>query len=264
MALPPRLRWSGYLLGFAIGGFFDGILLHQVLQWHHLLSGLEGPAFRDLRVQILADGLFHVAMYVVALVGLFWLARSRHELGLANADRLLLASVLMGFGIWHIVDAVVFHWTMGIHRIRMQTGHPLLWDLAWFFVFGVAIAAGGLLLRRRVRDRPPGMRGRAAGLTVALITLGAGPLAALPPPGSGAVVVLFGPGATSEQMFDAFGAVNGGIVWADPSARVWVIEIGDDARAGALYRHGALLVSHSAVSIGCFSWLQVGAPGDGP
>ena len=23
-------RWSGYALGFAIGGFFDGILLHQI------------------------------------------------------------------------------------------------------------------------------------------------------------------------------------------------------------------------------------------
>jgi uncharacterized membrane protein len=30
------------MLGFAFGGFFDGILLHQVLQWHHLLSGI-GP-----------------------------------------------------------------------------------------------------------------------------------------------------------------------------------------------------------------------------
>jgi uncharacterized membrane protein len=30
------------LLGFALGGFFDGILLHQILQWHHLLSSRSG------------------------------------------------------------------------------------------------------------------------------------------------------------------------------------------------------------------------------
>ncbi|HEX6011733.1 MAG TPA: DUF2243 domain-containing protein [Geminicoccaceae bacterium] len=24
--------WAGHLLGFAMGGFFDGILLHQILQ----------------------------------------------------------------------------------------------------------------------------------------------------------------------------------------------------------------------------------------
>lgn len=46
---------AGYLLGFALGGFFDGILLHQVLQWHHLLQGVEGAVFRQVRTQILAD-----------------------------------------------------------------------------------------------------------------------------------------------------------------------------------------------------------------
>jgi uncharacterized membrane protein len=50
------------VLGFALGGFFDGILLHQVLQWHHFLSLVPGEALRDIGVQILADGLFHAAM----------------------------------------------------------------------------------------------------------------------------------------------------------------------------------------------------------
>jgi uncharacterized membrane protein len=34
------------VLGFAFGGFFDGILLHQVLQWHHLLSLVKGGSVR--------------------------------------------------------------------------------------------------------------------------------------------------------------------------------------------------------------------------
>ena len=48
------MRWSG-LLGFALGGFFDGILLHQILQWHHLLSLVPGMV--DLRVQICGTGI---------------------------------------------------------------------------------------------------------------------------------------------------------------------------------------------------------------
>lgn len=52
-------EWSGLSLGFGLGGFFDGILLHQVLQWHHLLSGVE-QAHVDIRVLIMTDGLFHV------------------------------------------------------------------------------------------------------------------------------------------------------------------------------------------------------------
>ncbi|PZN29727.1 MAG: DUF2243 domain-containing protein, partial [Proteobacteria bacterium] len=63
--------WAGYLLGFALGGFFDGILLHQILQWHHLLLGVDAEPLQDIRVQILADGLFHLLMYGIALVGLW-------------------------------------------------------------------------------------------------------------------------------------------------------------------------------------------------
>lgn len=63
-------------LGFALGSFFDGTLPDQNLQRHHLLSGLD-PAFADIGVQILADGLFHALMYVIAAVGLWLLWRWR-------------------------------------------------------------------------------------------------------------------------------------------------------------------------------------------
>ena len=63
---------AGGLLGFALGGFFDGILLHQILQWHHLLSAID-PA--NARMQVMADGFFHALMYVLALAGLWLLWR---------------------------------------------------------------------------------------------------------------------------------------------------------------------------------------------
>ena len=68
----PWFRW-GAVLGFALGGFFDGILLHQILQWHHLLSLV--PGIDDLRMQVLWDGWFHALMYVIALAGLAGLWR---------------------------------------------------------------------------------------------------------------------------------------------------------------------------------------------
>src|SRR5919107_1961289 len=99
-----RFHWSGYLLGFGLGGVFDGILLHQILQWHHLLAGLQGAAFRDIRVQILADGLFHALMYVITAAGLWLLWRARGELGGPDTDRILFANLLIGFGVWHLTD----------------------------------------------------------------------------------------------------------------------------------------------------------------
>ena len=29
---------AGGLFGLGLGGFFDDIVMHQVLQWHHMLS----------------------------------------------------------------------------------------------------------------------------------------------------------------------------------------------------------------------------------
>ena len=64
--------FAGFGIGFALAGFFDGILLHQILQWHSLLSSLNGEIFEDLRFRMLTDGLFHVVMYAIGAVGL-WL-----------------------------------------------------------------------------------------------------------------------------------------------------------------------------------------------
>lgn len=149
---PPKrsrqLRWAGFLLGFALAGFFDGILLHQVLQWHHLLIELRSPPFQDRSVQILADGLFHSLMYVLAALGLWLLWRARREFAETGSDRLALAWALVGFGVWHILDAVVVHWLLGLHHIRADSPNPLFWDLLWFFLFGVLFVAAGWRLQR--------------------------------------------------------------------------------------------------------------------
>ena len=35
---PTAITLPGIILGVGLGGFVDGILLHQILQWHHMLS----------------------------------------------------------------------------------------------------------------------------------------------------------------------------------------------------------------------------------
>ena len=234
---------AGLVLGFALGGFFDGILLHQVLQWHHLLSAVAG--WGDLRAQVLADGLFHAAMYLVALLGLWLLWRQRQE----PSGRRLVAAALIGFGAWHVADAVLSHWLLGIHRIRMDSAVPLVWDLAWVLAFGVlAIAAGGWLARR-----PGGPPGRAVAAALALAIATAGPVAALPP-ATGPVLALFRPDMRPEAVFRAVAAIDGRIVAG--AGDLWVIAPGPRGDTGALYREGAWLVSRSLVGAGCIAWLR--------
>jgi uncharacterized membrane protein len=59
-----RLRGPGILLGIGLGGFVDGILFHQILQWHHLLSSRSDDptdTVAGLETNTLADGLFHAS-----------------------------------------------------------------------------------------------------------------------------------------------------------------------------------------------------------
>ena len=249
------------LVGFSLGGFFDGILLHQILQWHHLLSDVD--ALKDMRTQILADGLFHALMYVVAVMGLTRLWRRRAVLSTRDADRILSGHALMGFGIWHIVDGVFSHWVTGIHRIKPDAATPLLWDLGWFFVFGVLPAVAGWYMRRRTPG-DGGRHGRAAAATLGVAAALAGPIAALPDRGGDAsdpVMVMFAPGVGGAAAFNALAKVDARVLWVDRSGGLWAVSMKDRRDAWKLYASGAMLVANSRVAFGCFSWTQVPSAG---
>ena len=50
---------AGILLGLGLGGFFDGIVLHQILQWHHMLTDAGYPAtsVENLKINTFWDSL---------------------------------------------------------------------------------------------------------------------------------------------------------------------------------------------------------------
>ena len=251
----PSATASGVLLGIAVGGFFDGILLHQVLQWHHLLSGLDGARGRDLRFQVLADGLFHAALYVVAAVGLWRLHRAARADGAPDA-RTLGAALAVGFGIWHVADTLLSHWVLGIHRIRQDAANPLFWDVLWLVVFGLL---PGLFGWRALRRGAPGSpRAPIPPGALALVVMLGGAWAALPPPGDAPVLALYAPDTPPDRVMDGIEAAGGALVWFDARAGLWAVDLPEGAATTPLYDHGAVLVGRSAVAIGCFRWLAAG------
>jgi uncharacterized membrane protein len=238
------------VLGIGLGGFFDGILLHQVLQWHHLLSLVPGQAFRDLGNQILADGLFHVLMYAVTAFGLGLLWRRRGGLSESGAAGAVVGGALLGFGIWNLIDVGFFHWILGIHRIRVNVPDPMAYDLGWLAVFGlIPLAAAWLVLRR-----PPsggGRHGGAAGAALSILALLAAPLAALPVPGSRSALILFGPGTSPAAAMNAVLASDARLLWADEDGRMMAVALDPKGGSAPFYRAGAMLVTRSPMLAGC-------------
>jgi uncharacterized membrane protein len=140
------------LLGIGLGGFVDGIVLHQILQWHHLLSSDHPVDTVDgLRLNTLADGLFHGVAWLAVLAGLTLLyARLAGSPRPAWTPRVLVGWMLVGWGAFNLVEGIIDHHLLGIHHVRSGP-HQLVWDLA-FLGFGGLLVAGGLLLRRRGAD----------------------------------------------------------------------------------------------------------------
>jgi uncharacterized membrane protein len=239
------------VLGFAVGGFFDGILLHQILQWHHLLSAVA--AVDDMRLQVLWDGLFHSLMYVIAAAGLVGLWRV-HRRGSAVGGAAFAGALLVGFGTWHIVDAVLSHWLLGIHRIRQGSENVLLWDLVWFALFGVLPVLIGLRLGRGggtpARIRPAVM------LALSAMTAGSGAWALMPPAGQPFTTVVFRPGVSPVEAYEALAALDARFIWSDRAMGVVVVDIAPERRR-SLYRRGALLVTGSGMPAGCIGWSAV-------
>lgn len=240
------------IIGIGLSGFFDGILLHQVLQWHHLLSLVEGERFRDLGTQILADGLFHVLMYLVTALGLWLLWRRRAAFGSGAADwRTVAGGGILGFGIWNVIDVGFFHWTLGIHRIRVNVPDPMLYDVSWLAALGLVPIGAAWLILRRAAHVGPGGGGAAAAATLAVLAVAGGALAARPQPNSSTALVFLAPGASQGRAFETAIAAEVSIVWMDPAARIMAVSLDRPDAERALYRNGALLVTRSPALAGC-------------
>jgi uncharacterized membrane protein len=143
---------AGLLFGIGLGGFFDGIVLHQLLQWHHMLSD-EGDYPVDtvagLETNTLWDGLFHSLTYVAVAIGLALLWRAARLPHSVWSTRLLVGLLLMGWGSFNLVEGTVNHHILGIHHVNETVARSqwTWWDLG-FLLWGAAMLIGGWALAR--------------------------------------------------------------------------------------------------------------------
>lgn len=153
---------AGVFLGLGLDGFFDGIVLHQILQWHHMLTSAGYPAdsVQNLKVDTFWDGLFHASTYLFVVLGLAILWRAARRPHLAWSGKMLAGSILMGFGIFNVVEGVVDHHILRIHHVNetVPVDQWIYWDIG-FLVWGAAMLVGGRLLlnagKHETAARPP-------------------------------------------------------------------------------------------------------------
>lgn len=130
------LNTAGMVLGIGLGGFADGIVLHQILQWHEMLSAkVPATNYVGKSVNMFWDGIFHAFCFVVVLLGVALLWRASKLPSALKSGRVLVGGMLSGWGIFNIVEGVIDHQLLKLHNVMEYAPDH---DVANFVFLGIS------------------------------------------------------------------------------------------------------------------------------
>lgn len=153
-----RALVSAGVFGFGFSGLIDVIVLHHILQWHHLVSGMYPMDTVDgLQTNLLADGLFLLMMVIIMGIGAGLVWQSERRANVPLAMRPLSGAALIGLGVFDVYDAIVDHALLGLHQPVGAGGEPLSlggrYNLHWI-VISLLFIAVGYYVYRTSRENP--------------------------------------------------------------------------------------------------------------
>lgn len=115
---PVPLTTASTVLGIGLGGFIDGIVLHQILQVHEMLSNkIPATDYVGKSVNMFWDGIFHAFCLLVVLTGLVLLWQLMWRKDADRSGKLLAAGLLFGWGIFNIVEGIIDHQILRLHNV---------------------------------------------------------------------------------------------------------------------------------------------------
>ena len=139
---------ASLLLGVGLGGFFDGILFHQILQLHSMLSNqLPKTTVPNMEVNMFWDGLFHAVTWTTTVSGLalLWRAVCRPEAILST--KVFIGSLFAGWGLFNFLEGIIDHHILQVHHVVDGPVH-LVWDLVFLASGLVFLALGYALIKQ--------------------------------------------------------------------------------------------------------------------
>ncbi len=119
-------------------------------------AGYPANSVHNLEVNTLWDGLFHASTYIFILLGLIMLWRMAHRTHVRWSGKLLAGTILMGFGLFSLVEGIVDHHILGIHHVNetVPRAQWIYWDIGFLIMGAVLLIAGWLLLKTGQQHTP--------------------------------------------------------------------------------------------------------------
>ncbi|HLP87636.1 MAG TPA: DUF2243 domain-containing protein [Nostocaceae cyanobacterium] len=139
---------AGIFLGLGLNGFIDGILLHQILQWHHVISNVKPlNNFPNIDLNMAWDGLFHVLDWIFTVIGiiLLWQAGGRKDV--IWSAQTFSGAIFLGAGLFNLVEGVIDHHLLVLHHVKMGQ-NQLVWDLGFLGLGLILVILGWVMIQR--------------------------------------------------------------------------------------------------------------------
>ncbi|MCP8616195.1 DUF2243 domain-containing protein [Salirhabdus salicampi] len=138
-----NLFQAAFILGLGLLGAVDGIVFHQLLQWHHMVDH-----HNQIHMKIFSDGWFTILFSLLLVWGGVKIYRDAAKGELGTRPRTFLSGILIGGGVFNLVEGMINHHILQIHRVRPAAENPLLYDIS-FLIVGFLLVIIGLIVRRK-------------------------------------------------------------------------------------------------------------------
>lgn len=143
---------AAVLLGVGLGGFVDGIVLHQIMQWHNMVSNWYPPTTMEtMMFNMTWDGIFHAAVWLVTLIGVFMLRNAAYRRQPIPSLTKFIGAMVFGWGLFNLVEGIIDHQLLAVHYVR-QVPNYTVYNLTFLAIAGVGFIVIGWLLMRAGRE----------------------------------------------------------------------------------------------------------------
>jgi len=131
---------GSFLFGIGMIGMLDGIIFHQILQWHSV------NMHTDRVHQIISDGLFHLFVTIIIFISGIVLWRANP----LDKPSSFWGSFLLGAGTFNLVEGIMNHHVLQIHHVKPGP-NQFLFDISYDICAIFLLLIGWMLVRRASR-----------------------------------------------------------------------------------------------------------------
>ncbi|HEX8576192.1 MAG TPA: DUF2243 domain-containing protein [Flavobacterium sp.] len=133
IASPVPLIAASMVLGIGLGGFIDGIVFHQILQWHEMLSNvIPATDYIGKSINMFWDGIFHAFCLIIVTIGIVLLWKIMRKRTADTSGKLLIGGLLSGWALFNIIEGLINHHLLQLHNVMEFSLEPHIGN--WIFL----------------------------------------------------------------------------------------------------------------------------------